>query len=118
MLAKVDSSSPWCGITSNGKLHSRWITVQADAEHSEQDRKVIADAIDILLHVNEFVERRDAITGQEVVVRGCIDSGASCSTLASMSAVRTFKHSRSSNVSCGIRCLPVMSGVTCVQYES
>lgn len=69
-------SRPRRSVTADREFSADRVAVETDAQDSEQDGKVIADAVDVLLHVDQLLERRDTIVAHEVVVGGRVDTRA------------------------------------------
>jgi hypothetical protein len=63
-------------VTSNAQLGCDEVTISLDAEYSQEDSKVIANVVDVLLGINKFIEVCDAIMRQEVMVRRCVQAWA------------------------------------------
>ena len=79
------------------------VAIETNAEHSEGDSKVVADVVDVLLGVDEFVEGGDAIMAEELVWR-------SVWTLYTQKRVSTTHVVISSCVETGARSTDVLCG--------
>ena len=69
--AEAGRGSSVGSIAADGVLHRDWVAVEADTKSRQQDCEIVADTVDILLCADELVKCRDAVTGEEVVVRRC-----------------------------------------------
>lgn len=67
---------PRRGVAADRKFAADRVAVEADAQNSKQDGKIVADAVDVLLHVDQLLERCDSVVAQEVVVGGRVDTRA------------------------------------------
>jgi hypothetical protein len=65
-----------CSIAANTQFGCDNVTVGLNSENGQQHGEVVADIVDILLGVDEFVEVRDSVVRQEVVVRCGVQTGA------------------------------------------
>jgi hypothetical protein len=63
-------------ITANTQFGCDNVAIGLDAKDSQQHGEVVADVVDVLLGVNEFVEICDSVVRQEVVVRCGVQTGA------------------------------------------
>lgn len=65
------------GVAADGELFSDDVPVgEGQAKGGEEDGEVVADIVEVLLGVYQLVEGGDAVVGKEVVVRGCVQTGA------------------------------------------
>lgn len=55
-------------IATNGELGGDEITIGLETEESEKKGEIVADVVDVLLCVDEFVECGDTITGHYIIV--------------------------------------------------
>lgn len=68
LRAKTRSSSPGRGIATNGKLVGEWVAVKLDTEDGEENGKVVANTVHVLLSIGELSESDNTVTSQEAVV--------------------------------------------------
>ena len=81
LRAKTRSSSPGRGVATNRKLVGEWVAVKLDTEDGEEDGKVVADTVHVLLSVGELSECDDTVTSQEAVVGGGVQTTVRLSVL-------------------------------------
>lgn len=55
-------------IAANRELSSDQITICLKAQESEQERKVVANIVNILLRIDQFIEGRDTISCKETML--------------------------------------------------
>lgn len=67
LSAQGEGGSARGSVAANGELASDNITVKTNTKGGEEDSKIPADTVDVLLHVDELGEGGDTIVAQEVV---------------------------------------------------
>lgn len=55
-------------IAANRELSSDQITICLKAQESEQERKIVANIVDILLRIDQFIKSRDTISCKETML--------------------------------------------------
>lgn len=67
-LLEVHDDDDDTHIATNRELSSDQITICLKAQESEQERKVVANIVDILLRIDQFIESRDTISCKETML--------------------------------------------------